>query len=199
MMIYIDKLITNKKIRFIMKTCATGDLTAQAVFHAMYGTYLEDLGALGQITNVGTWVQRKDLNAVFMKRNEKPQVIFSPNKFSIYSKMAQSLLTNNMGNVDPCHTSRPSFAGRRKRSFSQALITYLKTGRNVSYYSTDPLQLQMSLKKIKDDLISGLDNQKLDLIGTKDWVELDNKGEPKDSEKVVVESGVTFYGAAQSR
>lgn len=57
----------------------------------------------------------------------------------------------------------------------------------------------MSLKKIKDDLISGLDNQKLDLIGTKDWVELDNKGEPKDSEKVVVESGVTFYGAAQSR
>lgn len=87
-MIYIDSIITIKKVHFTMRTGTTGDLKAQAVFHAMYGTYLEDLGALGQITNVGTWVQRKDLNAVFMKRSETPKVVFSPIQFSMYSKMA---------------------------------------------------------------------------------------------------------------
>lgn len=98
-------------------------------------------------------------------------------------KMAQSLLSQNMDNVDPCYSTRPSFSGRRERIFSTPLVSYLKTGRNVSNYSTDPLQLQMALKSTKDQLIKELDNGNLIATGTTKWATRGENGEWIETER----------------
>lgn len=64
-------------VRFTMRSGADGPLTAEAVFHSMYGTYLDDLGVLASITNKARWHQRKELNGVFIDRSKQPKVVFA--------------------------------------------------------------------------------------------------------------------------
>lgn len=67
--------------------------TSEVVFHAMFGTYLDNLNVLEKITTKPKWHNRKELNAVFLKRGEKEQILFSPILFKYVSKMAQALMT----------------------------------------------------------------------------------------------------------
>lgn len=45
--------------------------TGEVVFHAVFGTYLDNLNILEKITTRGKWHGRKELNAVFLKRAGK--------------------------------------------------------------------------------------------------------------------------------
>lgn len=87
-------------------------------------------------------------------------------------KMVQSLMTKNLGNVDPCSSSRPSFSAKRKRTFTEALKTYLKSGKSLSNYATDPVQLQYAVRAIKD-LLKSIDSEKFASAGFKKWLAIE--------------------------
>lgn len=145
-------------------------------------------------THNARWHTRKELNEAFMKRSKKPKKMLEPIKFKYVSKMAQSLLTKSLGNVDPCATSRPSFSGFRKRTFTQEFLTYLSTGNSSHSYSSDPLQLQFALKKTKDSLMEEKDNVKMLSAGTKSWETMIN-GQWVDCDFKPTEGNVKFYGS----
>lgn len=180
-------------LRFRIKTGCDVLRTSEVIFHSMFGTYLEDLNILSQITTHAKWHQRKDLNTVFNKRAAQNAAIVSPIKFKYVSKMAQSLMIKSLGNIDPVATSRPSFSGFRKRTFTQEFLTYLTTGKASHSFSNDPMQLQFALKKTKDSLVEDKDSIKLLEAGTKAWEEIKD-GVWVESNFVPVEGGLKFYG-----
>lgn len=66
-----------KKVKLRMRSGGSQAKTSQAVFHGIFGTYLEDLTILEKITTHGAqWAQRRELNDVYTKRGEKQQIIF---------------------------------------------------------------------------------------------------------------------------
>lgn len=188
--------LVSKGMRIKMKTGAEPLRTSEVVFHSMFGTYLDDLSVLSQITtHQGKWHQRKDLNTVFHKRATQNAVVITPITFRYVSKMAQSLLTKSLGNVDPVATSRPSFSGFRKRTLTQEFLNYLTTGRASHSFSTDPMQLQFSLKKTKDSLLEEKDSVKLLTAGTKAWEELKGTVWEEATDFAPVEGNIKFYGS----
>lgn len=64
---YTDFVSTNN-LRFKMRSGCDILKTSEVVFHAMFGTYLENLNVLEKITNKAKWHTRKEVNAVFQKR-----------------------------------------------------------------------------------------------------------------------------------
>lgn len=106
--------------------------------------------------------------------------------------MASSLLTKCLGNIDPMAIGRPSFAGRRKRHYSETFKVYLKTGKASSSFSSDPTQLQFSLKKLKDEIVTSIDKGTLNQVRTTEWYKRSGNGiAPCDFE--AVETGSYFY------
>lgn len=75
---------------------------SEVIFHAIFGTYLDDLGICSQVTDrAARWSQRKSMDCVFMKRSDTTVRTITPIKLKYGAKMAQSLLTKTLGNVDP--------------------------------------------------------------------------------------------------
>lgn len=79
MLAVITDAILKHNIKYKIRTGVEAIHTAEIVFHAMYGTYLEDMGILAQITNNGQWDNRKAMSAVFVKRSTKPKTDNFPN------------------------------------------------------------------------------------------------------------------------
>lgn len=104
---YTDFIIRSK-LTFKMRSGSDALKTAEVVFHSMFGTYLENLNVLEQITSKSKWHTRKELNSVFTKRSAQQSIRISPIIFRAVSKMAQALLTKSLGNIDPMAVSRPS-------------------------------------------------------------------------------------------
>lgn len=194
MKLYTD-VVTSKKITFKIKSGASAGMTGEVIFHSMFGTYLDDLGILASITNhTSKWHSRKEVNAVFANRSTKQVVKVEPIIFTKVSKMAQALLTKSMGNVDPLSTSRPTFTGIRRRIRTAEFNAYLRTGKTSMSFSSDPLQLQFALKKLKDGLLEDNKEESGPTAGTRAWQKLE-KGVWTDTDDIPVETGRYFFGA----
>lgn len=185
-------------MRIRIKTGGDAIKTQEIIFHAMFGTYLQDLTALSEITmHSSRWHQRKDLNDVFSKRAEKPSKVLAPIKFKYILKMDQSLLTKSLGRVDSltaCATSRPSFSGFRKRKFTNEFLIYLSIGNLAHSYSTDPIHLLYALRKTKDTLLKDQNKIKMLQAGTKGW-ETFIEGQWTECEFSPTEGNHKFYGS----
>lgn len=190
--LYTD--IVNSGMKFVIRTKGDPIKTSQVIFHAMFGTYLDDLEICEQITmNTGKWFQRREVNSVFLKRSEASPITVNPIKFRYVTKMAQALMTKSLGNIDPVDTCRPSFSGIRKRGFTQEFLNYLRTGKSSHSFSSDPIQLQYALKKTKDQVMEDLENVKLLQAGTTEWEEFKG-GVWVKSDFVAVEGQRKFFG-----
>lgn len=154
MLKFYTDFINTHNMRFKMRSESDTLKTFEVVFHAMFGTYLENLNVLEKITNKAKWHTHKEVNAVFQKRAEKEKVVFNPITFKYVSKMSQALMTKSLGNIDPMSVSRPSFTGLRKRTFTQEFLTYITTGRSALNFTSEPTQLQYALKKLKDEFLT---------------------------------------------
>lgn len=188
---YTD-FIKNKDLKFRMRSGSDQLKTSEVVFHAMFGTYLDNLNILEQITSKAKWHTRKEVNSVFQKRGEKEQLTFTPITFKYVSKMAQSLMTKSLGNIDPMSIGRPSFTGFRKRNFTQEFLTYITTGKSALNFTSEPTQLQYALKKLKDELLTEKD--KLMKAGTSKWEKKDKNGVWEKVDFEVEEGNLFFYG-----
>lgn len=188
---YTDFTASNN-LKFTMRSGADSLKTSEVVFHAMFGTYLENLNVLEKITTKAKWHTRKEVNSVFQKRGEQAKVAFKPITFKYVSKMAQSLMTKSLGNIDPMSVGRPSFTGFRKRTFTQEFLTYITTGRSALNFTSEPTQLQYALKKLKDELLTEKD--KLLTAGTSKWEVKRPSGLWEKCEFEVEEGNLFFYG-----
>lgn len=158
----------------------------------MFGTHLDDLHVLETMTSHGgQWSRRKEMYSVYVQRSKQPQVLFKLIHFIYTSKMAQSLLTKSVDNVEPTATIRPAFSGVRKRTFTQEFLNYFTTGKAAHSYSSDPLQLQFALKKTRDLLSEDRDSEKLLKAGTKSW-EKWNRKEWVSTDDVLSDLSISF-------
>lgn len=164
---------------------------SQAVFHAMFGTYLDDISILSTVTNHAIWNKRSEMDKAFKRTGVTTIVEFKPVRPIYFSKMAQALLTKSGGNMEPMYVGRPAFSGKRTRHFTAEFKEYLETGKAATAYGSNPSTLAMA---IKEDRLEWIKKHTLDddTIGTTDWYEW--KGDELVVSKVnVVESGKYFY------
>lgn len=195
MLKFFSDTIKSFDVKFIIRSNSDTVKTSQVIFHAMFGTYLDDLSICSGITSyTGKWFQRKDLNPVFAQRGAAPQITLTPIYFKKVSKMAQALLTKSLGNVDPVTTCRPSFSGHRTRTFTAEFVNYLKTGKASQNYSSDPVQLQYALKKTKDQILEDLNNVKIMKAGTTHWESKNEEGIWVPTDFVAAEGDIKFFG-----
>lgn len=68
---YYTSFVNLKNVHFKIKSGADGFKTSEIVFHAMFGTYLDNLDVLEKITSKSKWHNRKEVNSVFQKRGAK--------------------------------------------------------------------------------------------------------------------------------
>ena len=64
----------------------TDDIAKQVVYHSTFGTFKEDFGILGKITNCLTWKTRKEMAGCFKASPNDTKVTFDPVKQILYSK-----------------------------------------------------------------------------------------------------------------
>uniref|UniRef100_A0A6M2DEG6 Uncharacterized protein n=1 Tax=Xenopsylla cheopis TaxID=163159 RepID=A0A6M2DEG6_XENCH len=190
-------LCETKKLRLEIKTKGSTDHMAQILFHAMYGTYLDDLGILQQITSAESWAKRSEMTETFVKRSTGDSKLINPIYLRKFAKMAQALQTRTLGNVDPTATCRPSFSGVRKRMFSNEFSTYLKTGRSISTFSSDPMTLQRAIRKLKEDLTKEMEKDSLLLAGTVKWCTVANGNFQELEDFRPEERALYFYGKSE--
>lgn len=189
---YYSKLCMKGQIVFLIRSGGDKIKTPEAVFHDMFGTHLHDLHVLQTMTSHGgQWSRRNELNSVYVQRSKQPQVLFKPIYFIYASKMAHSLLTKSLGNVEPTATTRPAFSGVRKRTFTEEFLNYFTTGKAAHSYSSDPLQLQFALKKTRDLSSEDRDSEKLLKAGTKNWEKWNGK-EWVSTDDVLSELSISF-------
>lgn len=144
-----------EKMQFNVRTGGTASQTAQAIFHAMFGTYMGEISSLRTITTEKDWQIRKTLDNVFIGRSTKAQRLINPIRFIKISKMSQALKTKMMGTMDPMIVGISPFAGRSQRNFSERFLNYILHGKNTVSFGTDANSLRYSLKKLKDDIFVG--------------------------------------------
>ena len=142
-------LVVRDKLQYRIRSGDGSDNINQVIFHAIHGTHLDDISILSQITSAGAWKKRGEMSKTFAKRANAPKVTFTPITMIYFSKMAQALQTKCLGNVEPSSTSRPAFSGKRERVFSQEFLTYLKTGKSMTTFNSDPVSLQFALRNLK--------------------------------------------------
>lgn len=178
------------QITFAMKGKGTANEASQIFHHATYGTYLDDLSVLSQITNKAVWLTRKDFKEFFNKREDQPYIVFKAISYNYFSKLAQSLLMKGIGSNEPQSVGRPTFSGATKRTFTEAFRTYLQSGKAITSYSSSPNQLAFNIKQIKTEIMSTIGQH--DVIGTTPWFKVED-GTLVPTELVVETSNKFFY------
>lgn len=188
-MFYRDN-IQEKKFTWLSDS-QVGALSSQVMFHSCFGTHMEDLGVLGQITNVQDWAQRKQLSEVFTKKRGQ-SVEFTAVKLELASKLISACGTKMLNNVKPMVQCKPAFSGKRKRCFSEELKAVLQ-GSTTGAFDSSPLSLTRALTDTKREI---LQNNLTEEFGTTEWygvtgITRDDWGVTSDRE--IRESGKYFY------
>lgn len=112
--------------------CNDPELASQAIYHAIFGTNVEDLGILSAITEKKVWRQRKDFSEFFKRRSEQGTKKVKLPTFLYISKMLTANPTKFAGTIRPMVTPGMIFSGNRKRSFTAAFNEYLVSGNQMS-------------------------------------------------------------------
>lgn len=160
----------------MMMKCNNADLAAQAVFHAMFGTKVEDLGVLSSVTNVKNWYQRKDFSEFFKRRSEQNQVKVQLPMFSYVSKMLTANPTKFSGTIRPMVTSGLVFLGTENVISQPHLMNISSAGINYqSWVETgDAAGLSFSLRELVTNLRNEMGKVGSDVAGTTGWHKVEN-------------------------
>lgn len=173
--------------------------TTEAIFHGIWGTYGQDLGVLGRITNHQGWLQRHEMERAYKKTGAEAIAIRGLPSFLYNAKLIQSNMGKFGSGTIPWLSSRPVFAGYRKRVWSAAFEEVMTTGETQSIVQPNTISLQMYLIKLKDGLMRN--RGKYEDIGTVTWhqnppvLNAERKLEYGAIEDVnIQETGLLFFG-----
>ncbi|KAK8773369.1 hypothetical protein V5799_012098 [Amblyomma americanum] len=97
----------------------------------MFGTYVEDFGVLGSITEMRNWAKRSELAGAFTTIKATHALLQDykaviPVKMSVYSKLAGATLFKGAATTTQATNACPIFAGYRNRKFTNEMKETLK-------------------------------------------------------------------------
>lgn len=106
-------------------------MTRQILFHAMFGTYVEDFGVLSFMTNNTRWLKRSEMNDAFISMKASSPSLEGAKKvtvlpLTVYSKMASATLFKDAATTTQATNACPIFAGYRVRKFTNEMEMALK-------------------------------------------------------------------------
>nr|QMP82394.1 nucleocapsid protein [Hemipteran orthomyxo-related virus OKIAV183] len=170
------------------KWSMTGDYTAekasQVAFHAIFGTYKEDLSILEQITTTGNWYTREELGTCFKKTLGRA-IEFELPGLTHYAKMASANQSGLLSGVYTQVSSMPCFSGLRTVTLGDDFFTHLsrRTAQNTGG-KTIP-QIVSALSNTLQDLHKMLSETKGQLkLGTKKWCSIEGLTLTSDGKEV---------------
>nr|QMP82326.1 nucleocapsid protein [Phasmatodean orthomyxo-related virus OKIAV172] len=150
---------------------STDTIAKQIVYHAMFGTFKEDLSILEKITNLANWSTREQMGRAFQKATtEGTRIRFRPVQQVYYAKMAQANQTGLLTSSYSQLTSQPCFSGKTKRKFSDAFFDHLSNGTPKVAGGKSLQALVSSYSALKEDLRTMLEKEGRTIkMGTKGW------------------------------
>lgn len=107
------------------------DMSRQILFHAMFGTYVEDFGILQFMTGHQHWLKRSDMSSAFATMKASAAGMDSAKKFKplpllYYSKLASATLLKDAATTTQATNACPIFAGYRIRKFTNEMAAAMR-------------------------------------------------------------------------
>lgn len=148
---------------------------AQIVYHAIFGTFKEDLGVLAQITKQGNWKTRNELGTCFKCQGDKNmECEFTLIEQSYYSKLTSALQTPILASNYIPNCSAPVFSGLRKHKYSDDFFAMVKKKTRVVSFSQSWDSILEGLKKTFEDIVRKIEGQGKEMeMGTVTWRQVD--------------------------
>ncbi|QQO86215.1 nucleoprotein [Lake Chad virus] len=169
----------------------------QILFHAMFGTHVEDFGILTAMTDVGDWLRRKDFEEEFKAMrasSAKVSGAFYPIALRYYSKVCSSLNTKMIGGGSAPITNCQIFSGNRKRIVTEGMKSLGQQGMAGGLASLDKDSIEKMLREHLEVVRSTFaDNYE---AGTVKWRKFDELTWDKEGEEVDIrptEQGVLYW------
>ncbi|AFN73047.1 hypothetical protein [Tyulek (Tjuloc) virus] len=169
----------------------------QILFHAMFGTHVEDFGILQSMTDISDWYKRKDFEEEFqtMKASHaRVEGTFYPIDLRYYSKVCSSLNTRMIGGGSAPVTNCQIFSGNRKRIVTEGLKSLGQQGVVSGLATLD----KDSIEKLLREHLETIRNTFGDSYeaGTVKWRKFDGLTWEKEGEEVEIrpsESGSIYW------
>lgn len=160
-------------------------LSEQALFHMMFGTYVEDFGILSAITTKKVWNKREDFNAVFetLKASapKNPQAVsHSPLGMNYYSKMAGATLVKFAAKTTSATNAAPMFSGFRTRKFTNKMKEVCSSGGESVSSVTSLRKAEAALSQYHSFLTQKTEMKDFE-AGTVEWVSMDSFSDGMDN------------------
>lgn len=114
---------------YIIETGAPNvDIPKQAIFHGIFGTHMEDLDLLGQVTNMQNWVTRSQSTDHFYFSGKEKRTVFVvglPNWIRILKPKSANITKFGAGEHRQVN-SIPVFGGYRKRHITREAFAVIE-------------------------------------------------------------------------
>lgn len=162
----------NSKKTYSYECDLTQEKTSQIVFHAIFGTYKEDLGVLGQLTDTAHWYTREEMGAGFKKTQRKLIPVKLP-KLRYYSKLCSANQTGFLTGVYTQLHSVPCMSGKRTTTVSDSFVEHMRRKTNLDKKSSTLQEITIHLGVEIDEVLAKIqENGKVILSGTKNWQDM---------------------------
>lgn len=127
---YFYKLMCQSPVTYTLNI-NNEDMSRQILFHAMFGTYVEDLGILQFMTGFQHWLTRSEMSGAFTTMKASAPGMGSGKKFKpipilYYSKLASATLLKDAATTTQATNANPIMAGYRIRKFTNEMAEALK-------------------------------------------------------------------------
>lgn len=157
---------------FLVPRTCTAEISQQAVFHATFGTFCEDLGLLSSITNVPVWATRSEMGD-FMKNygQTKESMAIRLPQFTKVAKLANANMSGLLTSTTQQIHIAPVFSGKRRETFTDAFFKHMTKDSTYSTGSGRGIVAGSKLWNMADDAYSKRRTKSKDLI----WREIANE------------------------
>jgi len=179
-----------------------GKHAAQIFFHAVWGTYCEDLGVLEWMTQTsGEWANRAELGDCFRAYGTCNDTLnFQTIKFRYFSKLCSASNSGLLGRREQQTVNSYVFAGKREQKFCTTFLASLKeANQNPTAVRKDIPSLTKMIQETTNKLIELIRKKnRIIEMGTVEWRRMPKNEE--DEAEVISErcagSGRYFLGSA---
>lgn len=173
----------------------------QIIFHAMFGTHVEDFAVLKFMTKEQNWVKRHEIAPRLIKedlkirgRGKDDTMVFTAMPVYRYSKMSGAIMQNLLGGGVAPLAAKAVMSGQRIRKVPEALIKYLNADLGTSGGGMSLDDVKAALRKDTRKAADALSNDKM--AGTVLWRDMgtltrESAGDTMNDR--VVEEAVSFH------
>lgn len=199
--VFYKEIMTTVGLQFSMNVNDKA-IGQQLLFHAMFGTYVEDFGVLSYMTGVTRWMRRSELNLAFqqIKASAPPNrdaKLFPLLPVTRYSKLASATLMKEAATTTQATNACPIFAGNRVRKFTNEMYSSLRATDGQARTLNTVQAVTAHLSSYTDYLLQATESRDYN-AGTVSWHEiasLTHEHDGADVSDVAVETGSIYWSS----